>query len=205
MGQKVNPISFRLKVIGTWDSIWYAERSYVQKLHQDLMISDYIQKFFKQAYVSKVIISRQVSSISVAIHSARPGLIIGKKGVDIEKVKKDILKKMKCNVDFNVVEVKKSELVASLIASSIAQQLEKRISFKRAMKKAVQSCLKMGCKGIKVSCAGRLGGAEMARTEWYKEGRLPLHTLRANIDYAVREAKTVYGIIGIKVWVYLDN
>ncbi|APR98003.1 30S ribosomal protein S3 [Wolbachia endosymbiont of Folsomia candida] len=206
MGQKVNPIGFRLKInTNTWDSIWYANKDYKQRLHQDLYIRSYINKSFKHAGVSKVIIERKVDLVSVTIHSARPGVIIGKKGADIEKTKQKIAEKVKNSVELNVVEIKRSEIDATLISNSITQQLEKRVSFRRAMKKAIQSCLRMGGKGIKVSCSGRLGGAEIARTEWYKEGRLPLHTLRANIDYAFAEAKTIYGIIGVKVWVYIGN
>ncbi|MDG7055877.1 MAG: 30S ribosomal protein S3 [Wolbachia endosymbiont of Meromenopon meropis] len=206
MGQKVNPIGFRLKMnTNTWDSIWYANRDYKEKLHQDLSIRSYINTSFKHAGLSKIIIERKVDLVSVIIHSSRPGVIIGKKGLDIEKIKQQIAEKVKTNVEVNVIGIKRPEIDATLISSSIAQQLEKRVSFRRAMKKAIQSCLRMGSGGIKVSCSGRLGGAEIARTEWYKEGRLPLHTLRANIDYAFCEAKTIYGIIGVKVWVYVVN
>ncbi|WCR59923.1 MAG: 30S ribosomal protein S3 [Wolbachia endosymbiont of Ctenocephalides felis wCfeF] len=206
MGQKVNPIGFRLKInTNTWDSIWYANKDYKEKLHQDLSIRSYINESFKHAGLSKIIIERKVDLVSVTIHSSRPGVIIGKKGLDIEKVKHKIAEKVKNNVEVNVVGIKRPEVDAALISNSIAQQLEKRVSFRRAMKKAIQSCLRMGGGGIKVSCSGRLGGAEIARTEWYKEGRLPLHTLRANIDYAFCEAKTIYGIIGVKVWVYVVN
>ncbi|WP_168463877.1 30S ribosomal protein S3 [Wolbachia endosymbiont of Ctenocephalides felis wCfeT] len=206
MGQKVNPIGFRLKIgANTWDSIWYADKDYKQKLHQDLSIRSYINKSFKHAGISKVIIERKVDLVSITIHSSRPGVVIGKKGSDIEKIKQRIAEEVKSNVEVNVIEVKRAEINAALISSSIAQQLEKRVSFRRAMKKAIQSCLRMGGRGIKVSCSGRLGGAEIARTEWYKEGRLPLHTLRANIDYALCEAKTIYGIIGVKVWVYIGS
>ena len=206
MGQKVNPIGFRLKINNnTWNSIWYANKDYKQRLHQDLDIRNYINKSFKHAGVSKVIIERKIDLVTLTIHSSRPGVIIGKKGADIEKTKQKIAEKVKSNVELNVIEIKRSEIDAALISNSIAQQLEKRVSFRRAMKKSIQSCLRMGGKGIKVSCSGRLGGAEIARTEWYKEGRLPLHTLRANIDYAVCEAKTIYGIIGVKVWVNVGN
>ncbi|WP_349967931.1 30S ribosomal protein S3 [Wolbachia endosymbiont of Armadillidium arcangelii] len=206
MGQKVNPIGFRLQVnTNTWNSIWYAEKGYKQGLHQDLFIRSYINKSFKHAGVSKVVIERTVNLVSVIIHSSRPGVIIGKKGSDIKKIKQKIAEKVKSNVEVNVVGVKRSEVDAALIANSIAQQLEKRGSFRRAMKKAILSCLRMGAKGIKVSCSGRLNCAEIARTEWYKEGRLPLHTLRANIDYAFCEAKTICGIIGVKVWVYIGS
>ncbi|MBV0899219.1 MAG: 30S ribosomal protein S3 [Wolbachia endosymbiont of Fragariocoptes setiger] len=206
MGQKVNPIGFRLNINNkTWDSVWYAESGYKQSLHQDLHIRSYINKSFKHAAVCKIVIERKIDLVSVSIHCSRPGVIIGKKGSDIEKIKQSITKKVKVNVELNVIEVKRSEVDAVFISNSIAHQLEKRVSFRRAMKKAIQSCLRMGAKGIKISCSGRLGGVEIARTEWYKEGKLPLHTLRANIDYAFSEAKTVYGIIGIKVWVYVGN
>ena len=210
MGQKVNPIGFRLKInANTWDSIWYANKGYKQKLHQDLCIRNYINKSFKHAGISKVIIERKNEGESylvyVTIHSSRSGVIIGKKGSDVEKIKQAIAKEVKGNAEVNVIEVKRSETDAAVIAYSIVQQLEKRVSFRRAMKKAIQSCMRMGGKGIKVSCSGRLGGAEIARTEWYKEGCLPLHTLRANVDYAVREARTIYGIIGVKVWVCISN
>ncbi|OEY86386.1 30S ribosomal protein S3 [Wolbachia pipientis] len=203
MGQKVNPIGFRLKINNnTWSSIWYAEKDYKQNLHQDLCVRSYINKTFKHAGISKIIIERKIDLVSITVHASRPGVIVGKRGVDIEKAKQEIGVKVKNSVELSVAEVKRSEVDAALISSSITQQLEKRVSFRRAMKKSIQSCLRMGGKGIKVSCSGRLGGAEIARTEWYKEGRLPLHTLRANIDYAFCEAKTVYGIIGVKVWVY---
>jgi small subunit ribosomal protein S3 len=203
MGQKVNPIGFRLKVNNnTWSSIWYAGKDYKQKLHQDLCIRDYINKTFKHAGISKIIIERKIDLVSITVHASRPGVIVGKKGSDIDKTKQKVASEVQNNVELNVIEVKRSEVDAVLISNNITQQLEKRVSFRRAMKKSIQSCLRMGSKGIKVSCSGRLGGAEIARTEWYKEGRLPLHTLRANIDYAFCEAKTIYGIIGVKVWVY---
>lgn len=206
MGQKVNPVGFRLKINNnTWNSIWYADKDYKQKLHQDLYIRNDISKSFKHAGVSKVVVERKIDLVSVTIHASRPGVIIGKKGSDIEKLKQKVAKEVKNNVELNIIEIKRSEIDATLISNSITQQLEKRVSFRRAMKKSIQSCLRMGGKGIKVSCSGRLGGAEIARTEWYKEGRLPLHTLRANIDYAFCEAKTIYGIIGVKVWVYIGN
>ncbi|UWI83165.1 30S ribosomal protein S3 [Wolbachia endosymbiont of Howardula sp.] len=206
MGQKVNPIGFRLKIKTSWSSIWYAnKKEYIQKLHQDLCIRSYINQSFKHAGISKVIIERKIDIICITIHCARPGIIIGKKGSDIDKIKKKISEDIKDTIEINVIGIKRPEIDATLISNSVAQQLEKRVSFRRAMKKAIQSCLRMGAKGIKVSCSGRLGGAEIARTEWYKEGRLPLHTLRANIDYAFFEAKTIYGIIGVKVWVYIGN
>lgn len=206
MGHKVNPKVFRLQVnSNTWDSIWCATDYYKQKLHHDLFIRSYINESFKHAGISKVIIERTVNLTSVIIHSSKPGVMIGKKGSDVEKIKQKIAKKVESSVEVNVVGVKKSEIDAALISKSITHQLEKRISCRRAMKKAIQNCLKMGAKGIKVSCSGRLGGAEIARTEWYTEGRLPLHTLRANIDYAFCKAKTICGIIGVKVWVYIGS
>ena len=205
MGQKSNPIGLRLKIINTWDSLWYANKDYTIKLHEDFLLRKFIKKAFYHASISKVVIARKVDVIIVNVYSAKPGVIIGKKGADIDKVKQQIVKMINNNIELNIIEIKKPELKAVLIAESIAQQLEKRISFRRAMKRSVQSCLKIGAKGIKVSCAGRLGGAEIARTEWYKEGSVPLHTFRANIDYGFSEAKTIYGIIGVKVWVYLGD
>ncbi|ABD45551.1 ribosomal protein S3 [Ehrlichia chaffeensis str. Heartland] len=205
MGQKSNPIGLRLKIINTWDSLWYANKDYTTKLHEDFLLRKFIKKAFYHASISKVVIARKVDVIMVNVYSAKPGVIIGKKGADIDKVKQQIVKMINNNIELNIIEVKKPELKAVLIAENIAQQLEKRISFRRAMKRSVQSCLKIGAKGIKVSCAGRLGGAEIARTEWYKEGSVPLHTFRANIDYGFSEAKTIYGIIGVKVWVYLGD
>ncbi|CEI85294.1 30S ribosomal protein S3 [Ehrlichia minasensis] len=205
MGQKCNPIGLRLKIINTWDSLWYANKDYTTKLHEDFLLRKFIKKAFYHAAISKVVIARKVDLIMVNVYSAKPGVIIGKKGADIDKVKQQIVKMINNNIELNIIEVKKPELKAVLIAENIAQQLEKRISFRRAMKRSVQNCLKIGAKGIKVSCAGRLGGAEIARTEWYKEGSIPLHTFRANIDYGFSEAKTIYGIIGVKVWVYLGE
>ncbi|WP_011255721.1 30S ribosomal protein S3 [Ehrlichia ruminantium] len=205
MGQKSNPIGLRLKIINTWDSLWYANKDYTTKLHEDFLLRKFIKKAFYHASISKVVIARKVDVIMVNVYSAKPGVIIGKKGADIDKVKQKIVKMINNNIELNIIEVKKPELKAILIAENIAQQLERRVSFRRAMKRSVQSCLKIGAKGIKVSCAGRLGGAEIARTEWYKEGSVPLHTFRANIDYGFSEAKTIYGIIGVKVWVYLGE
>ncbi|CAH58333.1 30S ribosomal protein S3 [Ehrlichia ruminantium] len=205
MGQKSNPIGLRLKIINTWDSLWYANKDYTTKLHEDFLLRKFIKKAFYHASISKVVIARKVDVIMVNVYSAKPGVIIGKKGADIDKVKQKIVKMINNNIELNIIEVKKPELKAILIAENIAQQLERRVSFRRAMKRSVQNCLKIGAKGIKVSCAGRLGGAEIARTEWYKEGSVPLHTFRANIDYGFSEAKTIYGIIGVKVWVYLGE
>lgn len=202
MGQKVSPIGLRLGVNRTWESRWYAEKDYAEKLHKDIELREYIHKNLKSAGVSRVVIERAASNIRVTIHSARPGVIIGKKGADIEGLKNKLSKLAGGEVSLNIVEVRKPELDAQLVADGIAQQLERRVSFRRAMKRGVQSAMRMGALGIRVNCAGRLGGAEIARTEWYREGRVPLHTLRANIDYATSEGLTTYGIIGVKVWIF---
>ncbi|GKY88489.1 30S ribosomal protein S3 [Sinisalibacter aestuarii] len=203
MGQKVNPIGMRLQVNRTWDSRWYADtKDYGDLLLEDLKIREFIKEEAKQAGVSKVIIERPHKKCRVTIHTARPGVIIGKKGADIEVLRKKIAKMTDSELHLNIVEVRKPELDAQLVAESIAQQLERRVSFRRAMKRAAQNAMRMGALGIRVNVAGRLGGAEIARTEWTREGRVPLHTLRADIDYALAEAKTAYGIIGIKVWIY---
>jgi small subunit ribosomal protein S3 len=203
MGQKVNPIGFRLGINRTWDSRWYADRNeYSQLLHEDLKIRDFLQEKLKQAGVARIIIERPHKKCRVTIHSARPGVVIGKKGADIEKLKADLGKITKSEVHLNIVEIRKPEIDAHLIAESISQQLERRVSFRRAMKRAVQSAMKLGALGIRINCAGRLGGAEIARVEWYREGRVPLHTLRADIDFGVSVAKTAYGTCGVKVWVF---
>ena len=203
MGNKVNPIGMRLQVNRTWDSRWYANtKDYGDLLLEDLRIREFINKECKQAGVSRVIIERPHKKCRVTIHTARPGVIIGKKGADIETLRKKIAKMTDSELHLNIVEVRKPELDAVLVGESIAQQLERRVSFRRAMKRAVQNAMRMGALGIRVNVAGRLGGAEIARTEWYREGRVPLHTLRADIDYATVAAKTAYGIIGIKVWIF---
>ena len=202
MGQKVNPIGMRLQVNRTWDSRWYADtKDYGDLLLEDIKIREFIKEEAKQAGVSKVIIERPHRKCRVTIHTARPGVIIGKKGADIETLRKKLAAMTDSELHLNIVEVRKPELDAQLVAESIAQQLERRVSFRRAMKRSVQNAMRMGALGIRVNVAGRLGGAEIARTEWYREGRVPLHTLRADIDYALAEAKTAYGIIGIKVWI----
>ncbi len=202
MGQKVNPIGMRLQVNRTWDSRWYADtKDYGNLLLEDLKIREFIEEECKQAGVSRVIIERPHRKCRVTIHTARPGVIIGKKGADIEGLRKKLANMTASELHLNIVEVRKPELDAALVAESIAQQLERRVSFRRAMKRAVQNSMRMGALGIRVNVAGRLGGAEIARTEWYREGRVPLHTLRADIDYALKEA-TTYGIIGIKVWIF---
>ncbi|MEJ1992797.1 MAG: 30S ribosomal protein S3 [Maritimibacter sp.] len=203
MGHKVNPIGMRLQVNRTWDSRWYADtKDYGDLLLEDIKIRDFIKEEAKQAGVSRVIIERPHKKCRVTIHTARPGVIIGKKGADIETLRKKIARITDSELHLNIVEVRKPELDAQLVAESIAQQLERRVSFRRAMKRAAQNAMRMGALGIRVNVAGRLGGAEIARTEWTREGRVPLHTLRADIDYALAEATTAYGIIGIKVWIY---
>ncbi len=203
MGHKVNPIGMRLQVNRTWDSRWYADtKDYGDLLLEDLKIREFIEKECKQAGVSKVIIERPHRKCRVTIHTARPGVIIGQKGADIESLRKKVANLTDSELHLNIVEVRKPELDAQLVGESIAQQLERRVSFRRAMKRAVQNAMRMGALGIRVNVAGRLGGAEIARTEWYREGRVPLHTLRADIDFATVEASTPYGIIGIKVWIF---
>ena len=203
MGHKVNPIGMRLQVNRTWDSRWYADtKDYGNLLLEDLKIREFIHQECKQAGVSRVIIERPHKKCRVTVHTARPGVIIGKKGADIETLRKKLASMTASELHLNIVEVRKPELDAALVAESIAQQLERRVSFRRAMKRAVQNAMRMGALGIRVNVAGRLGGAEIARTEWYREGRVPLHTLRADIDYAHAEASTAYGIIGIKTWIF---
>ncbi|MCT8991015.1 30S ribosomal protein S3 [Chelativorans sp. SCAU2101] len=203
MGQKVNAIGLRLGINRTWDSRWFAGNAeYGQLLHEDLKIRDYIENELKQAAISKVVIERPHKKCRVTIHTARPGLIIGKKGADIEKLRRKISQMTEAETHLNIVEVRKPEIDARLIAQSIAQQLERRVAFRRAMKRAVQSAMRLGAEGIRINCSGRLGGAEIARIEWYREGRVPLHTLRADVDYGTAEAKTAYGVCGVKVWVF---
>ena len=203
MGQKINPIGLRLGINRTWDSRWFATKAdYADLLDQDLKIREYVMKELKAASISKVVIERPHKKCRVTIHSGRPGLIIGKKGADIEKLKRKIQTMTEGEVTLNILEIRKPEVDATIVAQSIAQQLERRVAFRRAMKRAVQSAIRLGAGGIRINCGGRLGGAEIARVEQYREGRVPLHTLRANIDYAETEALTAYGIIGIKVWVF---
>lgn len=204
MGQKVNPHGFRVgpTLFKGWESVLYAEKDYAKKLLQDLKIRSLIMKKYKLAQVSRVVIQRPSNSIIINIHAKKPGMIIGKSGSDIEKLKQDVQKIAGSEVFINIHEIKKPGIDGSVIAQTIAQQLENRVSFRKAMKTAIQNSFKQGGKGIKVACSGRLGGAEIARTEWYREGRVPLHTLRADIDYGTAEANTTYGVIGIKVWVY---
>ncbi len=202
MGQKVNPIGFRLGVIKTWDSKWYAEADYAKLLHEDIKIRAFLKKRLYSSGVSKIEIERAANKTKINIFTARPGLIIGKKGSEVEIIKKDLASLTSKEIFINIIEVRKPELDAQLVAENVALQLERRIAFRRAMKKSVTSALKFGAKGIRITCSGRLGGAEMSRTEWYREGRVPLHTLRADIDYGFAEAKTTYGLIGIKVLIF---
>jgi len=203
MGQKVNPIGFRLGINRTWDSRWYAnDRDYAELLHEDMRIRKFIEKRLAQAGISRVVIERPAKKARVTIQAARPGIVIGKKGADIEKLRREIARMTDSEVHLNIVEIRKPEVDAKLIAENIAQQLERRVAFRRAMKRAVQSAMRLGAEGIRINCGGRLGGAEIARTEWYREGRVPLHTLRADIDYGEATAHTAYGTCGIKVWVF---
>ncbi|KKB96423.1 30S ribosomal protein S3 [Candidatus Arcanobacter lacustris] len=202
MGQKANPIGLRVGINRTWDSQWFATKDYASQLHEDLIIRKYIKTSLGKSGISKVIIERPAKKARITIYTARPGLLIGKKGADIEKIKQKIAKITSSEVFLNIVEIRKPEMDAVLIAESIAGQLEKRIAFRRAMKRSIQTSMRLGALGIKIACSGRLGGAEIARTEWYREGRVPLHTLRADIDYGIARANTTYGVIGIKVWVF---
>ena len=201
MGQKVNPHGIRLGINKTWSSRWFSKSEYTKLLHEDLKIKEYVQSKLKNASISKINIERAAKKLRLSIYSSRPGIIIGKKGADIETLKNDLSKMSNLEVFLDIKEVRKPEVEAKLVAENIAAQLEKRISFRRAMKKAVQSAMRLGAKGVKVVCSGRLGGAEIARTEKYHEGSVPLHTLRGDIDYATAEAETTYGICGIKVWI----
>ncbi len=202
MGQKVHPTGFRLGVIRPWSSKWYEERNYAKWLHEDLQIKDYIKEKLGSSGISTIDVERMANKVKLTIHTAKPGIVIGKGGAGIETLKQELQALTDGEVYVNIQEVRKPELDAQLVAESIAQQLERRVSFRRAMKKSVQTTMKFGAEGIRVHCAGRLGGAEMSRREWYLEGRVPLHTLRADIDYGFAEAKTTYGIIGVKVWIF---
>ncbi len=202
MGQKVNPVGLRVGINRTWDSRWYADTQYGDLLHEDLRLRDYLFKRLSQAGVSRVVIERPAKKARVTIHSARPGVVIGKKGADIEKLRQDVSRMTDSDVHINIVEFRKPEIDAKLVAENIAQQLERRVAFRRAMKRAVQSAMRLGAEGIRINCGGRLGGAEIARMEWYREGRVPLHTLRANVDYGIATARTTYGTCGVKVWVF---
>src|SRR5512138_1411707 len=202
MGQKVNPIGLRVGINRTWDSRWFADGDYAKLLHEDLKLRKFLTDRLQQAGVARIVIERPAKKARITIHSARPGVVIGKKGADIEKLRGDLAKMTKGEVNLNIVEIRKPEIDAKLIAENIAQQLERRVAFRRAMKRAVQSAMRLGAQGIRINCGGRLGGAEIARVEWYREGRVPLHTLRADIDYGTATAFTTFGTCGVKVWVF---
>ena len=203
MGQKINPIGLWLGVNRTWDSRWYAtKKEYGKLLQEDIKIRNHLLERLKQAGVSRVLIERPHKKCRITIYSARPGVVIGKKGADIEKIKQELSRFTDSEIHLNIVEIRKPEIDAKLVADNIAQQLERRVAFRRAMKRAVQSAMRLGAQGIRINCTGRLGGAEIARIEWYREGRVPLHTLRADVDYGVSTAKTTYGTCGVKVWVF---
>ncbi|ACY16498.1 30S ribosomal protein S3 [Haliangium ochraceum] len=202
MGQKTHPIGFRLGVIKTWSSKWYEEKNYSKWLHEDLKLKRFIKRKLQHAAVSYIDVERAANKAKINIYTARPGIVIGKRGAGVETLKRDVQSLTDNEVFLNIVEVRKAETNAQLVAENIATQLERRIAFRRAMKKAVQTAMKFGCKGIRVASAGRLGGSEMSRREWYREGRVPLHTLRADIDYGFTEAKTTYGTIGVKCWIF---
>ena len=202
MGQKVHPVGLRLGIIKTWDSKWYAEKEFPSFVIEDRYIRQFFKKHLYRAGISKIEIERAANKVRIKIHTARPGIVIGKKGAEIERLKKDLESQIKSETLIDILEVKRPELDAQLVAENVALQLTRRVAFRRAMKRAVATALRFGAQGIKVECSGRLGGAEMARTEWYREGRVPLHTLRADIDYGLAEARTIYGIIGVKVWIF---
>jgi len=202
MGHKVNPVGLRLGINRTWDSRWYADRDYGELLREDIRIREFLHKRLKQAAISRIVIERPAKKARISIHTARPGVVIGKKGQEIESLRKELAAMIGGDVHLNIVEIRKPEIDARLAAENIAQQLERRVTFRRAMKRAVQSAMRLGAQGIRVSCAGRLGGAEIARGEWYREGRVPLHTLRADIDFGRATAFTPYGTNGVKVWVF---
>lgn len=202
MGQKTHPIGFRLGIIKSWDSSWFDEKRFSSKLEEDLKIRKYIRRRLNNAAVSKIEIERTVKRVILTIHTARPGIVIGKKGQEVDKLREELRALTKKEVQINISEIKKPELDAYLVAENISRQLEGKVSFRRAMKKAITSTMRLGAGGIKIMCSGRLGGAEMARTEQYKEGRIPLHTIRADIDYATQTAQTTYGAIGVKVWIF---
>jgi small subunit ribosomal protein S3 len=202
MGQKVNPIGLRLGINRTWDSRWFADGGYADQLHEDIALRKFLYKRLAQAGVSRIVIERLARKARITIHTARPGVVIGKKGADIEKLRQDLQKMTGSEVQLNIVEIRKPEIDAKLVAENVAQQLERRVAFRRAMKRSVQSAMRLGAEGIKIICSGRLGGAEIARAERYHEGRVPLHTLRADVDFGEATAKTTYGTCGVKVWVF---
>ena len=202
MGQKVNPVGLRLGINRTWDSRWFARKDYGALLHEDIKLRKFLTDRLQQAGVSRIVVERAAKKARITIHSARPGVVIGKKGADIEKLRGDLAKMTSSEVSLNIIEIRKPEIDAKLIADGIAQQLERRVAFRRAMKRAVQSAMRLCALGIRINCSGRLGGAEIARLEWYREGRVPLHTLRADVDFGYGTAKTTYGTCGVKVWVF---
>jgi len=202
MGQKVNPIGFRVGVTRGWESQWYAEKNFGKQLIEDIKLREHVKKRLKHANVSRIVIERPAGQIKVTVHTARPGVVIGKKGADIEALRRELHRQTGQDVQVYIMEVRQAEADAQLVAENIAFQLERRVAFRRAMKRAMQGALRMGALGIRVSCSGRLGGAEIARTEGYREGRVPLHTLRADVDYGFAEAHTTYGVVGVKVWVF---
>ena len=202
MGQKINPIGLRVGINRTWDSRWYAGRDYAEKLVVDLKLREFVQEKLKSAGISKVIIERAAKNTKVTVYTARPGVIIGKKGADIEKLRSQLSQRAGGEVSLNIVEIRKPETDAQLVAEGVCQQLERRVSFRRAMKRATQGAMRLGAEGIRINVSGRLGGADIARMEWYREGQVPLHTLRADVDYGFAEALTTFGIIGVKVWIY---
>ena len=202
MGQKVNPIGFRVGIYKEWNSRWYGEKDYAKFLHEDIKVRKFIKEKLKHAGISKIGIERTASNTRIIIHTAKPGIVIGKRGSEIDILKKDVGRFAGRDIDIDIQEVRRPDTDAQLVAENVALQLERRVAFRRAMKKAVTTAMKLGAKGIKIMCAGRLGGAEIARTEWYRDGRVPLHTLRADIDYGFTEAMTTYGIIGVKVWIF---
>ena len=202
MGQKVNPIGLRLGINRTWDSRWFAGDGYAKLLHEDIKLRDYLMSRLSQAGVSRIVVERPAKKARITIQSARPGVVIGKKGADIEKLRTELSKMTGSEVALNIVEIRKPEVDARLVAENIAQQLERRVAFRRAMKRAVQSAMRLGAEGIRITCGGRLGGTEIARVEWYREGRVPLHTLRADVDFGTATARTTYGTCGVKVWIF---
>ena len=202
MGQKVNPVGLRLGINRTWDSRWYADDDYGQLLHEDLAIRSYLFDKLSQAGVGRIVLERPAKKARITIHTARPGVVIGKKGADIERLRQQVSTMTASEVHLNIVEIRKPEIESKLVAENIAQQLVRRVAFRRAMKRAVQSAMRLGALGIRINCGGRLGGAEIARTEWYREGRVPLHTLRADVDFGTATARTAYGACGVKVWIF---
>jgi len=202
LGQKVNPIGLRLGINKTWQSRWYAEKKYADFLHEDLKIKKFIKKSFFHAGISRIEVERAAEKTTVNVHTARPGILIGRRGAEVDQLKKKLQQLTSCDIHVNIFEVRKAEVDAQLVAENVALQLERRVAFRRAMKRSVTTAMRFGAEGIRISCGGRLGGTEMARSEWYREGRVPLHTLRADIDYGFTESRTTYGIIGVKVWIF---